>query len=436
MPSGLGVFLKEAALAAVTVSAPVDLRTHRHSRRAHTGDNILIAQCVGAHALQSVNRLVQTSIVLVGALSVLLLTAAQLTAGRMLHLLNTPAEIYPDGLWLPAHLAVDDSLHLRHLPLGSMLRGIGDSKTPVYFQTVSVLLNAALDPLLMLGKLHFPHLGVNGAAWATLIAQATAVIALLYYVSHRRRLVWPDLRRRQIDNATAMTLIVVGLPAMVQQSVVSISLLGIVHYISRFGTFADAAFGAALRIDNVAYLPALNMGLAVATVAGQNIGASCFGRVREVFRWGMLLSVSISLIISALAITAPEVFLRIFVREPHVLAIGAAICASSGITYALYAVMFVSNGIINGAGQTLATSVISVLALLLIRLPLAGWLPHFTHDETGIWYAMLISVAAGTLMSLGYYFSGLLEISHRRPGLALRTASCSHGRGKAMLLFF
>jgi len=203
---------------------------------------------------------------------------------------------------------------------------------------------------------------------------------------------------------------------MVQQSVVSVSMLVIVSLVSKFGSLTDAAFGAALRIDSIAFLPAMTMGIAVATLAGQNIGARKLERVREVFWWGVLLSGSISLVIAASAISFPGFFLRLFVNDPRVVVVGTGYLHIVAITYVLYAVMFVSHGIINGAGHTLVTTLISMITLWGIRLPLAAMLSDHLHRPQGIWCAMLVSVACGMVLSVGVYFSGFWK----RPVVKLR----------------
>lgn len=403
----VGKFLGTSALAAVTVSQPVIFVLIAVAAGLTLATNILIAQSVGAHRWERVKEAVQTSIILVGGISLFFLAIGMVLVKQLLSFVNTPPDIFPMAstylrifLWtLPFTFGI--------FLLGSMLRGIGDSQTPVYFQTVSVVLNAILDPLLMFGKLGLPALGLNGTAWATIISQVIAVVALVIYVARARPLVSPDWGHLRIDGATAGALLTLGLPTMVQQSVVSVSLLGITRLVSSFGTVADAAFGAAIRIDNVAFLPALTIGMAVSTIAGQNVGAGAFQRVRATFWWGLLLSGGISLVIALLAITIPDFFLRAFLSDPTVIAIGAEYLRIVGFTYLLYAVLFTSNGVINGAGHTFSTTLISVISLWGIRLPLAYLLAHELHHETGIWYAMLLSVACGMVLSLIYYFSGV-----------------------------
>jgi putative MATE family efflux protein len=413
----VGRRLGTEALAAVTVSQPVIFVIIASAAGLTLASNILVAQYYGAREWDRLRQTVQTSVALVGVGSLLVLMVGQLAVRRLLTAINTPPDILPASvsylhitLWtVPFSFGI--------FLIASLLRGIGDSRTPVYFQAVSVLLNGLLDPVLMFGWLGFPRLGLNGTAWATLIAQAMAVAALFVYIPRRRPLVAPDWSRLQLDRATAWLLLWIGVPSMVQQSVVSVSGLFIVSFVSAFGSTADAAYGAALRIDGVAFLPALTMGLAVSTLAGQNLGARLFDRVRQTFRWGILLSTGISAVIAAVVIAFPRFFVHIFSTDPAVVAIGAGYLRIVGWTYILYAVMFASNGVINGSGQTLITTAFSITALWGIRLPLAWYLAHHMHSVRGIWWGMLSSVFFGMLFSLAYYATGRWKqvvVRHRR----------------------
>jgi len=402
----VGRFLGTTALAAITVSLPAVFVLIAVAGGLTMATNILVAQYAGGRDWPRLKAVVQTSVVLVSIAGLVLFFVGEALASHLLRLMNTPPDVFP--------LAVQYlRIFLWNLPLSfgvfliaSMLRGIGDSQTPVYFQAVSVGFNAILDPLLMFGWLGFPRLGLNGTACATVIAQSAALVALLIYVPRKRPLVMPEWRRLRVDTSTAWLLFRIGFPTMIQQSVVSISGLFIVAFVSAFGTQADAAYGAAIRIDQIAFLPAMSMGMAISTLSGQNIGARQYRRVREVFQWGILLSGGISLFISTLVISFPSIFLRIFITEREVISIGVGYLHIVGITYALYAVMFASNGVINGAGHTLATTVVTLATLWGIRVPLAATLPRYLGGETGIWFAILASASCGMLLSLAYYFSG------------------------------
>ena len=402
----VGKFLGETALAAITVSMPVLFVMIAAAAGLTLATSILVSQHFGARDWARLKAVVQTSVALTGIVAVTLLAVSLAFAERLLEAIDTPPDVFPAAAPYLHIVLFTLPLNFVIFMLASMLRGIGDSKTPVYFQAWALALNALLDPLLMFGWAGFPRLGLNGTAYASIVAQLAAVIALVAYIPRRRPLVTPDWRHPTFHLPTAWLLVKIGFPAMVQQSVVSVSMVVIVKFVSQFGSTADAAFGAALRVDQVAFLPAITVGMAVSTLAGQNIGAGRFDRVRQVFWWGLVLSGGISAVIAAFAIGMPALILRAFLNEPEVIGIGVTYLHIVGFTYVLYAVLFVSNGIINGGGHTLATTVFSVISLWGIRLPLAAILPRYLGDVRGIWYAMLSSVACGMVMSLAYYASG------------------------------
>jgi putative MATE family efflux protein len=413
----VGRYLSAAALAAVTVSMPVLFVTIALAAGLTLAANILVAQHFGAKDWPRLRSAVQTSAALIALVAIALLALGLALARRLLLLMDTPPDILPSATAYLHIMLCTLPLTFATFLLASLLRGIGDSRTPVYFQAGALALQALLDPLLMFGWLGFPRLGLNGTAWASLIAQTAAVVALLLYIPRRRPLVMPDWRRPRIVRETAGVLVRIGFPSMIQQSVVSVSMVFIVSFVNRFGSNADAAFGAGLTVDGVAFLPAITFGLAVSTMAGQNIGAGRGDAVRQVFWWGLAISGAISAVITALAVGIPALVLRLFLTDPQVIAIGVPYLRIVGFTYVLYAVLFVSNGVINGAGHTLPTTLMTMTSLWGIRLPLAAILPRYLGDERGIWYAMLSSVACGMLMSLGYYASGRWKRPVVRRGL-------------------
>jgi putative MATE family efflux protein len=418
----VGKYLGTNALAAVTVSFPAIFVLIAIGAGLTLASNILVAQYVGARQIDQVKNVVQTSVALISVLGLIFLAAGLYFADHLLRLTNTPADVFPIALSYVRVFFWTLPLGFSIFLISALLRGIGDSKTPLYFQAASLALNTVLDPCLMFGAVGFPKLGLNGTAFASIISQTAAVIGLMVYIPRYRPAVSPNWRRLRINRHTAWLLIRIGFPSMIQQSVVSVSMLFIVTFVSAFGADADAAFGAALRIDQVAFLPALTIGIAVSTLSGQNIGALQYQRVREVFRWGLMISGGISLAISILTMSFPYPFLRIFLNDPRVIEIGVGYLRIVGVTYTLYAVMFVSNGVINGSGHTVPSTLITMINLWGVRVPLASLLPRYTHSIKGIWIAMTVSVATGMVISLLYYFSGrwkqpVIKKPHPTPGL-------------------
>jgi putative MATE family efflux protein len=402
----VGRFLGTAALAAITVSFPIVFALIALGAGLTLATNVLIAQYFGAHRHGELRKVVDSSLVLIGLLSLVLLLTGELLAPRALRAMETPPEVLP--------LAVGYiRVYLLALPFSyglfltrSMMQGVGDSRRPLYFQTASVLLNTALDPLLIFGLLGFPRLGLNGAAWSNVIAQGITLAALLFYLEWKPTLVTPNWRCPNLDSDAVWTLVRIGLPSAAQQVFVSLGAVFVISIVNRFGPAAVAAYGAGSRIDQIAFMPALTYGLAISTVAGQNLGAGAFHRVRLAFRWGVVQSGSLTLMGSVLAVATPQTLLRIFTTDPEVITLGVLYLRIVGGLYVFLAVMFIANGITNGAGHTLVTTGITVMSLWVVRVPLALFLSRELGSVVGVWYAIGFSFVIGMLLALGYYLSG------------------------------
>lgn len=402
----VGQYLGKAALAAVTVSLPIFLLIISLGNGVTFAANILVAQSMGACQYADIRRLANTSFVLIGFLGIGLLIIGEISAEPILRLLQTPPAVLEDATaYMRIFLLAQPFLFGMFL-MRSLLQGIGDSTTPLYVQVASVGLNVILDPVLMFGWLGAPRLGLQGAAWASVIAEVTALLVMLAYLHRQRNPVSPEWTRLQVHLPTIWTLIRIGIPASVQQALVSIATLCVVGLVNGFGETAIAAFGAATRLEQLVLVPAMVFGLAISTLAGQNIGANKPQRVREILRWGSLLGGGMTALVSLVTLAVPNELLRIFIHDTAVLHMGVIYLRIVTPFYLCFAVMSVYNGIINGAGDTLATTLISVGSQLVVRVPLAMVLIHLLHNIAGIWIAIAFSFIVSMLASIAYYGSG------------------------------
>jgi putative MATE family efflux protein len=402
----VGQYLGTDALAAVTVSFPVIFVLISIGAGLTLATGILISQHYGAHNMAAVQRVVNSSTVLITGLSLALLAAGEWLTPQILRAMDTDPDVLPMA---SEYLRI----FLLSLPLGfglfltrSMLQGIGDSTTPLYFQAAAVVLTTGLDPVLMFGWLGMPALGLTGTAWASVIAQALALGALVALLWRRRNPVAPRFGWKNVDWATTRTTLWIGLPSAAQQSLISVSMLFVTDVVNNFGKSATAAFGAAMRVDQLAFMPALTFSMAISTLAGQNIGAGRHDRIRAIFWWGCLLSGSITLAASLLAVSLPRMLLGIFTSDTVLIDLGTDYLRIVGSCYLFFAIMFVANGIINGSGHTLVTTAISLVSLWVVRVPVAYWLSNRMGSIDGVWYAMSLSFGVSMLASLGYYMTG------------------------------
>ena len=422
--NGLGT----TAMAAITVSFPVLFVLMAVAGGLTMASNILVSQTYGAKDWAQLKLVVQNSVVLTGIVSLACVSAGHLFAEDLLRMISTPPAVLPMAAGYLRIFLWSVPFMFGMFLMAAMLRGTGDSKTPLYFQATFLGLTAVLDPLLMFGWLGFPKLGLNGTAVATIITNCGAVVSLLIHLHRKRHIVAPDWRGLRPEWAMSLLTLRIGIPSMLQQASVSIGMLVVVGLINAFGQTATAAFGAAMRIDQLAFMPAFTVGMAVSTLSGQNIGARHYHRVKEVFKWGLLLGGGMTLVASLLAVTIPHILLRMFIPDREVIAAGPQYLRIVGAGYVLFAIMFVSNGVINGAGHTFVTTLISLIALWAVRVPIAAYLSRSTHRLDGIWYAMVLSFAVGSALSLAYYFSGRWKKSvvRTRPSIAEQLESELH----------
>jgi putative MATE family efflux protein len=291
--------------------------------------------------------------------------------------------------------------------ISSILRGIGDTVTPLIFMGTGVVVNAILDPLMIIGIGPFPKMGLNGAAWASVGSQALSLAMVLIYLKAKKHAIAINFKKFVFDKDIVLLIFKIGFPSMIQQSLVSIGQAFVTTYVNFFGASAIAAFGAAGRIDMVATMPAIAIGMAATALTGQNLGAKKPERVKEIFKWALLMGTVISGFVALLAILFPRLILSMFIHHEPVLQIGILYLRIVAPCYFLYALMFVSAGIVNGAGQTMVTMVFSLLSLWVVRVPLAWFLSQHTRlGMTGIWIAMAAGFVVTSTISYLYYLSG------------------------------
>lgn len=412
----VGKFLGEAELAAVTISMPIIFFLVAIAIGLTMGTSILISQFAGAKEWDNVKKVVQTSTVVVALFSTTALVAGELLAPYGLRLMRTPHDVYPMAVPYMRILLITIPLNFGIFLASSMMRGIGDSKTPLFFQGAALIGTAILDPILMFGWLGAPRLGLNGTAIATVIMQSLAILAVFIYLDRKDHVVAPDWKHLSIDWPTAWLVFKIGFPTSIQQTLVSAGMIMVVGIINGFGKTADAAFGAGSTIDGIAFLPALTFGMAVSTLVGQNVGAGRVERVKEVFKSGIVLCGGISFAIAAIVFLIPRLLLMPFLNEAPAMQMGIHYLQIVAISYLFFAVLFVSNGVINGAGYTFVTTIISFVSLYAARVPLAVYLSHRMHRVEGVFYAMTISNVVSMSIALGCYLSGFWKkpiIRHR-----------------------
>lgn len=397
----VGNFLGKEALAAVGASFPIIFTLISLIIGIASGGTIVIAQYFGAKDFERVRRTIDTLYVFFFFSSLLLTFIGITFSESIFRLLKLPDEIMPQAteylniylLGLVAFFGFNGT--------SAILRGLGDSKTPLYFLIISTIVNIILDIFFVVVL----KMGIKGVAIATIISQGGAFITAIFYLNKTHTIIQFSLKNIVFDREIFGKSLKIGLPTGFQHTFVSLGMLALMSIVNTFGTNVIAAYSVAVRIDSLATMPAINLSVALATFVGQNLGANKVHRVKSGFNATLKMSSIISIAVTLLVILASSFLMKLFTNDPNVIAIGSEYLVIVSSSYLVFTAMFTINGVLRGAGDTLIPMFITLLSLWLIRIPGA----YFLSDklgETGIWWATPMAWVVGVVLSYLYYRSG------------------------------
>jgi putative MATE family efflux protein len=402
----VGRFLGEAALTATSNANTLLFLLLGGVFGLSMASSILVGVYLGGKRMDDAKRVVGTSATFFFVISVAMSVAGAVFAEPILVAMKTPADSLPLAIAYTRVIFYGLPFSYLYAFVMSVLRGAGDSKTPFKFLLVSVALDIILNPLLIFGLGPLPKLGIAGSAYATLFAQAFTLLALivhLYRIRHPLRIGAHELRLLLPQPSMVRTLIVKGVPMGLQLFVISLSGVLMITLVNRFGTETTAAFGATFQIWQYVQMPAFAIGMAVSSMAAQNVGAQKWDRVRAVARHGVwfaiLLTTTIVVVIEVFSEQALGIFLpagSVALRTAEHLNLIAA------WSFILLAVSMVLFGVVRATGAVLPPLVILTLALLGIRFPVALSLIDAWQADA-IWWSFPISSIIAAALSIAYY---------------------------------
>lgn len=398
----VGHFVGKTALGAVGASFPIFFLLISLVIGITMGSSIVFSQFFGARDYLTVKKAIETTYLFLFWAALIITALGLLSAGWLLRLINTPAEIMPQAkLYLQILFA--GSLPLfGYNSISAVMRGLGDSKTPLYLLIVATLVNIVLD----LGFVLLFHWGVAGVALATVIAQGVSFGLGIYILNRREnRLLHFHARSMHFDAPVFRKILRLGLPTTIQQSLVGLGFMALTGIVNAFGTNVIAAYAAATRIDSLASMPAMNFSIAVSTFVGQNIGAGKLDRVRKGYRATLAMSSALALCTSILIILLRGPLMHIFTNDPEVIRLGGDYLFIVSAGYLFFSAMFISAGAIRGAGATFFSMLVTLFSLWLVRIPIS-WFLSRKIGVNGIWWGIPIAWIVGFLGGWLYYLSG------------------------------
>ena len=397
----VGNYLGDNALAAVGASFPIFYVLISLVIGIASGNMIIISQYYGAKKMEKVKQAIDTFYITVFFASILISTIGIYFSQDILRFIELPEELLEDAtLYLNIFLA-GVVLLFGFNSTNSILRGLGDSKTPLYFLIIASILNILLDLLFVIVF----KWGVAGVAIATVVAQGVAFLIGTIYLNTRHELIKISLKNITFDKEIFYKSVKLGLPSGFQQMFVALGLMALFKIVNPFGTNVIAAYSVAGRLDAFVLMPAMSLTAALTTYVGQNIGANKIERVKEGLIATLAYSVFISLFFTLIVILGGESIMKLFTSDKEVIRIGVEYLNIVAYFYFTFAVMFSFLGVFRGAGDTIIPMIITLVAMWLFRIPAAYILAKY-FGTVGIWWSIPSGWIFGFLASLVYFRMG------------------------------
>ncbi len=397
----IGHYIGTDALAAAGASFPVIFVLISLVIGITTGTTIIISQYYGARDYEAVRRAIDTAFVFLFFASLLLTTLGLLFISDIWHLIDLPAHLHPDATLYFSVFAGGLVLMFGFNATSAVLRGLGDSRTPLYFLIISTILNIGFDLLFVLVF----GWGIGGVAFATVLAQGIAFALSVIYLNRTHPLIRFTFKGLVFDWDIFRKSLRIGIPTGLQHTFVSLGMLALISIVNRFGTNTIAAYTIAWRIDSFAAMPAMNFGLALTTFVGQNLGANRPERVRQGLRATLMMTTAISLAVTMVAWLFGRTLMGVFTSNTEVIDIGYSYLVIVSSFYIVFSAMFATQAVMRGAGDTLVPMFITLIALWFLRIP-ASHLLSLRFGAEGIWWGIPVAWLFGLIAAYIYYRTG------------------------------
>ena len=374
------------------------------------GFSIMISQRFGAEDLQGLKKSITMSVILSAAIAILISILSQIIAFPLLKFLNTPSNVIESSL---TYLRITFSgiiIITAYNIFASILRALGDSKTPLMAMVIAAIINVILDILFVMGF----HWGVGGAAAATVIAQ---LFSALFCVAAILRIPILAFEKEdwKINRNYIFKLIKLGTPMAFQNGIIAVGGLGLQYVVNGFGFIFVAGFTATNKLYGLLELAATSFGFSMATFTGQNLGAKKYNRIKSGMRYAIVMAIGISLIIAIVMIIFGREFAMLFISGPQeqaaeVIAVAYDYLFVMSVMLPVLYMLHLYRSALQGMGDTVLPMVSGIVELAM-RLSIAFILPIFI-GAFGIYIAEVSAWAGAAILLIIVYYYRMYKLFH------------------------
>jgi putative MATE family efflux protein len=421
----LGQMLGVGAMASVSAFFPVLFFLIAFMIGLGAGAAVLIGQAWGANELDHVKAVAGTTLA-VGFLAglVVALFGGAFTE-PMLRLLGTPADILPGATAYARVMLIAAPAIFIFLLITSMLRGVGDTKTPLFILLISTALSMMLTPALIRGWFGLPQMGITSGAYAAgtsfLIAMSWAVWYLrraeysanhsntqaLHLFAHPKSMhpLAPDksfLKHLRINKTILAKVLKIGLPTGLSLITISVAEIAVLFLVNRYGSQATAAYGAVNQIVNYVQFPAISIAIAASILGAQAIGAGRGHMLGKIAKTGIMLNLVLTGSLVLIGLFFSRSIIGLFITDPVVVNMAQTLLNIMLWSSVIMGMSMVLSGLMRASGEVVMPTAITMLTIICIEIPTA-WLLSNTYGINGIWAAYPVTFLAMLVLQTTYY---------------------------------
>lgn len=401
----VGQMLGVHAIAAVAVFFPILFCLMAFVIGLSAGATVLVGQAWGAKNVEKVRCVVGSTLymTLIGGTLIAFL-GVFFTKSILLALGTAPDVLHLSVPYVQWMLAGSPLLFI-YIIYTSILRGVGDSTTPLIASAMTIGTGLIITPVLILGKFGFPQLGIIAPAIATTIGFLIALIFLYIYLNRTDHPLRPDLAlMKHVRHQPELSKIILrlGIPTGIQMMTTSIAGLVIVGLVNRYGADATAAYGAVNQVLNYIQFPALSISIAASIFAAQAIGAGKSELLNKVTRTALGINIAITGALVTLAYLFSKYLMALFITDPQVVVLGQQL-----LFIVLWSILFfgasaIFASIMRASGTVTVPMIINIVAILFIEVPFAYLFSEWWGLK-GIWYAYALAFVSLCIVQGLYY---------------------------------
>ncbi|MDO5326693.1 MAG: MATE family efflux transporter [Clostridia bacterium] len=359
----VGRFVGQQAQAAVGSTGPIINTIVGFCAGLATGASVVISQRYGAHDRDGLGKAVHTTIAVTVVMSLIATLVGQIIIDPMLRFMQTPDDVMAEShTYLSIYFAGIAGILFYNMGSG-ILRAVGDSRRPLVFLVISALLNTVLDLAFVLGL----GMGVDGVAYATILAQIISALLILITLSREEGGYGIRWRQLRIDKASLANILKIGLPSSIQSAITAFSNVFVQSYINYFGSACMAGYGIYNKVDAFALIPVQSISMSSTTFVGQNWGAKQPKRAREGVRTATVMSLIATVTLGVLVFVLARPLLGFFSPEEEVVAFGERFIRIVTPFYVTICFNQIYAGALRGVGDATMPTVIMLASFVVFR---------------------------------------------------------------------